>query len=77
MYGAVAAGAECGGYDTIFAAAAKMAHLSEVVYRPIQANLSIYDQLYAEYVTLYNYFGRGTNAVMKRLLALKAQVLNS
>lgn len=77
MYGAVAAGAKCGGYDTIFAAAAKMAHLSEVVYRPNQANSSVYDQLYAEYVSLYNYFGRGTNDIMKRLLALKVKVLNS
>jgi L-ribulokinase len=77
MYGTVAAGAECGGYDTIFAAAVKMAHLSEVVYRPNEANSSVYDQLYAEYVTLYDYFGRGTNDIMKRLLALKAKVLNS
>jgi L-ribulokinase len=77
MYGSVAAGSECGGYDTIFDAAAQMARLSDVVYKPNQANSILYDQLYAEYATLYNYFGRGTNDVMKRLLALKAKVRNS
>ena len=77
MYGSVAAGSEFGGYDTIFDAAAQMARLSDVVYKPNQANSILYDQLYAEYATLYNYFGRGTNDIMKRLLALKAKVRNS
>jgi L-ribulokinase len=30
--------------------------------------------LYAEYVTLHDYFGRGANDVMKRLKTLKAEI---
>ena len=45
------------------------------VYRPIAENGAVYDQLYAEYVRLHDYFGRGQNDVMKRLKALKQQVL--
>ena len=72
MHGAVAAGAAAGGYDTIQQAAAKMAHLKDEVYRPNSANKRVYDQLYAEYVTLHDYFGRGANDVMKRLKRIKA-----
>jgi len=72
MHGAVAAGAAAGGYDTIQQAAAKMAHLKDEAYRPNAANQRIYDQLYAEYVTLHDYFGRGANDVMKRLKRIKA-----
>ncbi len=74
MFGAVAAGATRGGYDTIFDAAKRMARLQDVTYRPIPENQAVYDKLYAEYVTLYDYFGRGKNDVMKRLKAIKAQV---
>jgi len=35
----------------------------------------VYDQLFAEYKTLYDYFGRGTNDVMKRLKAIKRAAL--
>ncbi|MBM3190348.1 MAG: ribulokinase, partial [Chloroflexi bacterium] len=74
MHGAVAAGSAAGGYDTIQEAAAKMAHLKDESYTPIPANQAVYNQLYAEYVTLHDYFGRGANDVMKRLKALKARV---
>jgi L-ribulokinase len=74
MFGAVAAGKARGGYDTIFEAAQEMARLQDVTYKPIPENQVVYDRLYAEYVTLYDYFGRGPNDVMKRLKALKAQV---
>jgi L-ribulokinase len=76
MHGAVAAGAAVGGYDTIAAAAAQMARLQDVVYRPIAAHQAVYDQLYAEYLQLHDYFGRGANDVMKRLKALRARVLD-
>lgn len=72
MHGAVAAGAAAGGYDHIAQAAEHMAHLKDVVYRPIPEHQAVYDQLYAEYVRLHDYFGRGENDVMKRLKALKA-----
>ncbi|MCD6519683.1 MAG: ribulokinase [Anaerolineae bacterium] len=75
MHGAVAAGPALGGYRDIREAAAKMAHLKDVVYRPIPEHKRVYDQLYAEYVTLHDYFGRGANDVMKRLKRLRAEVL--
>ena len=62
-----------GGYDTIQQAAAKMAHLKDEQYVPIPEHKRVYDQLYAEYVTLHDYFGRGANEVMKRLKRIKAE----
>ena len=75
MHGAVAAGSDAGGYDDIQQAAAKMAHLKDEFYTPMREHKRVYNQLYAEYVTLHDYFGRGTNDVMKRLKALKASTV--
>ena len=75
MFGAVAAGAQAGGYDTITAASLKMAHLRDEVYRPNSASQAVYEKLFQEYVLLHDYFGRGPNDVMKRLKALKAAAL--
>jgi L-ribulokinase len=75
MFAAVAAGKEAGGYESIFEAAKHMTRLQEVVYKPVPAHKAVYDQLYAEYLTLHNTFGRGENDVMKRLKALKQRVL--
>ena len=75
MFGAVAAGKEAGGYASIFEAAKHMACLQDVVYRPNLTHKAVYDQLYAEYLKLHDYFGRGANDVMKRLKALRQQVL--
>jgi L-ribulokinase len=74
MFGAVAAGRAGGGYDSIFEAAQYMARLKDVVYTPIAAHRAIYDEIYAEYTRLHDYFGRGENDVMKRLKELKARV---
>ena len=74
MFGAVAAGPEAGGYATITDAAARMAGLKDVVYRPDPDRAVIYEELYREYVQLHDYFGRGPNDVMKRLKALRARV---
>jgi len=71
MHGAVAAGSAAGGYDSIVDASLKMARLREESYQPIAENKVIYDTLFAEYVRLHDYFGRGENDVMKRLKALK------
>jgi L-ribulokinase len=76
MFAAVAAGEAAGGYDAIFEAAQHMARLQDVVYRPDPAHKAIYDQLYAEYRTLHDYFGRGQNDAMKRLKDLRQQVLS-
>ena len=77
MHGAVAAGSAAGGYDDIYAAADKMGGIKDEVYRPITANVAVYDQLYAEYSTLYDYFGRGENDVMKRLRNLRRAVVTA
>ena len=75
MHGAVAAGREAGGYDSILEASKHMARLRDEAYHPIAENKAVYDRLYAEYVTLHDYFGRGANDVMKRLKALRAEIL--
>jgi L-ribulokinase len=71
MFGAVAAGKAAGGYDNIVDAARSMAAIKDVVYHPDPENQKVYEKLYQEYVILHDYFGRGTNDVMKRLKAIK------
>jgi L-ribulokinase len=70
MHAAVAAGA----YPDIQAAAQTMGKLKDEVFKPIPENQAVYDKLYAEYVTLHDYFGRGENNVMKRLRAIRNSV---
>ncbi|MER3553037.1 MAG: ribulokinase [Meiothermus sp.] len=70
MHAAVAAGV----YPDIRAAAEKMGKIRKNVYVPIAEHQKIYDQLYAEYVILHDYFGRGGNDVMRRLKRLSQQV---
>ena len=73
MHGAVAAGSNLGGYDSIKEASLKMARLRPESYHPIPENKMIYDQLFSEYLTLHDYFGRGLNDVMKRMKSLKLE----
>jgi len=74
MHGAVAAGHPAGGYDSIFEAAQHMARVQKLTFKPRAENHAIYDQLFTEYHTLHDYFGRGANDVMKRLKALKREM---
>ncbi|MUK87728.1 ribulokinase [Ornithinibacillus sp. L9] len=71
MFGAVAAGAANGGFDTILDATKKMARVKEEVIEPNPEHVAIYQQLFEEYTRLHDYFGRGENDVMKRLKALR------
>jgi len=71
MFGAVAAGKEAGGFESIFEAARKIPKLKDEEYHPIAEEAEIYEKLYQEYKTLHDYFGRGANDVMKRLKAIK------
>ncbi len=71
MHAAVAAGKAAGGYDSITEASQHMARLHSESYTPNPENQAIYEQLYQEYVTLHDYFGRGANDVMKRLKKLR------
>lgn len=73
IFGAVAAGSEAGGYDSIFEAAEKMGKLKDVVYMPNEDEAKTYDLLYAEYTRLHDYFGRGGNNVMKTLKRIKKE----
>ena len=73
MFGAVAAGADAGGWATIEDASRAMASLSDRAYAPDAANHATYNELYREYLRLHDYFGRGENNVMKTLRGLRAR----
>jgi len=77
MFGAVAAGAELGGFDSIADASRQMARLSQERYVPNPANRGAYDQLYAEYRRLHDLFGRGRDEAMKRLRLIQRAVIES
>jgi L-ribulokinase len=74
MHGAVAAGKAAGGYDTIFEAARHMARVQKLTFKPRAEHHAVYNRLFAEYRMLHDYFGRGTNDVMKRLKNLKREM---
>jgi L-ribulokinase len=67
MFGAVAAGAALGGYDSIVDASRRMAHMSRDSYRPDADDHAVYDELYREYVRLHDLFGRHGDDVMRNL----------
>jgi L-ribulokinase len=72
IFGAVGAGKARGGWDSVAEAATAMGGLKELSFTPNPANRPVYDQLFAEYRTLHDYFGR-SNAVMKTLKKLRHQ----
>ncbi|EMY35545.1 ribulokinase [Arthrobacter crystallopoietes BAB-32] len=63
IHAAVAAGA----YPDIHAASEAMGAAAGIVYEPIPYNVARYEELFAEYTALHDYFGRGANTVMHRL----------
>ena len=69
IHAAVAAGA----HPDIRSASAAMGRLDRHVYTPDPARAAAYDRLYAEYLTLHDFFGRGGNSVMHRLRSLRSQ----
>jgi L-ribulokinase len=71
MFGALAAGAAVGGYDTIEDAAAHMAHLKDEQFTPNPAHKATYGALYAEYVRLHDLFGRDAGSTLKVLKHIK------
>lgn len=74
MFGAVAAGAAAGGYDSIVDAATHMAHLSDETYVPDPDRHAAYQLLYGEYLRLHDLFGRGGDDVMRRLKSIQSGV---
>ena len=75
MFGAVAAGAAAGGYDDIVDAADEdgAPEAGGLPSRTRRRTPST-ERLYAEYMRLHDYFGRGENDVMKTLHAIRDEV---
>ncbi len=73
VYGAVAAGC----YQNLEEASAAMGEKVPNVYKPHEYRSEKYDKLYQEYLTLHDYFGRGTNQVMYRLKKIKEEAAKS
>jgi L-ribulokinase len=71
IHAAVAAGL----YPGVPEAAAAMGTMHRDVYRPDPVSAEVYDELYAQYVRLHDYFGRGGNEVMHQLRDLRDRVL--
>ena len=67
IHAAVASGA----YPDIRAAAMAMGRVERAAYIPDGRRAAVYDQLYAEYSALHDYFGRGANDVMHRLRVIR------
>jgi len=57
IFGAVAAGKQKGGFDTVGEAVERMVRPPIAVYKPQGERKSIYDQLYREYLKLHDHFG--------------------
>ena len=68
---AIHAAAAAGAYPDVRAAAAAMGRLERGVYTPNEDDAAVYDELFAEYTKLHDYFGRGGNKVMRNLRAIK------
>jgi L-ribulokinase len=77
MFGAVAAGAAAGGYDSIVQAARAMGRLRAETYRPDAGSHAVYDELYAEYLRLHDLFGRGGDDVMRTLKRVQLAALGA
>jgi L-ribulokinase len=70
IHAAVAAGA----YPDVRAAAQVMGRAERAVHAPDPASVAAYDQLFADYTGLHDYFGRGGTDVMRRLKARRRAV---
>jgi L-ribulokinase len=70
IHAAVAAGA----YPDVRAAAQVMGRRTAAAYLPNEDDALVYDELFAEYTLLHDYFGRGGNDVMHRLKELRGRV---
>src|SRR5258708_3766627 len=68
---AIHAAVAAGRYPDVPAAAAAMGGRRKAVYLPDAGRAGVYDRLYAEYLLLHDYFGRGGNEVMHRLRNLR------
>jgi L-ribulokinase len=67
LFGAVAAGAANGGYDSIVEASSRMSAPELRRFQPSPDHHAIYTELYTEYLRLHDLFGRDEESVVKRL----------
>ena len=74
IFGAVAAGSNKGGYDSVSKASNAMGKLKDISYKPVPENVKMYDKLFAEYKILHDCFGKGANDCMKRLKEIRKSV---
>jgi len=80
IFGAVAAGKEKGGFDSVKGAQKKICRYKKIVYKPKKGNKEIYDGLYRIYKDLHDTFGTKEKSknlfyVMKGLLKIKQEVV--
>lgn len=67
ILGVAAASSEVTGYGSLIEIIEKIGKSGDKSYYPNERNTMVYDHLYEEYKVLLEYFGKGTNDVMKRL----------
>jgi len=72
---AIHAAVAAGFYGSVGEASEAMGRLKRAVYTPNEEASKAYDELYADYVRLHDYFGRGSNDVMKRLKARRRELV--
>jgi L-ribulokinase len=70
---AIHAAVAVGAYPDVATAAASMGKVHRDVYRPDPQRQAAYQELYAEYLLLHDYFGAGENDVLHRLHDIKSR----
>ncbi|MFF1882779.1 ribulokinase [Pseudarthrobacter sp. NPDC058196] len=74
---AIHAAVAAGRYADIREASAAMGAEPGEVFTPIPENVAAYEELFQEYKTLHDYFGRGNNDVMHRLKAIQRRAASA
>jgi L-ribulokinase len=74
---AIHAAVAAGEYADIREAAGAMGAEPGEVYTPIPENVAAYEELFQEYKSLHDYFGRGGNDVMHRLKAVQRRAVRT
>jgi L-ribulokinase len=75
MLASVAAGKSTGGYANLSEAAVHMRAPVSYTYKPRPETIPVYRRLYAEYIHLVDYFGRGGSPVMETLRQIRQESL--
>ena len=73
---AIHAAVAAGHYPDVRAAAGRMGRVERGVVTPDPTAAAVYDELFAEYTKLHDYFGRGANPVMRKLRAIQRRAVS-